>query len=297
MAKALVLNKVKRRIGLENVIFSMVGAAPLSEEIQKYFVSLDIPIRMAYGMSESTGGHIFAKEYPFVFACCGNIHVMSQNENMILNPDEDGNGEILMRGRHISMGYLHMETLTKEAIDEGRWLHSGDIGRIDQDGNLYITGRLKEIIITAGGENIPPILIEEEVKKLLPVVSNCILIGDKRKYLTMLITLKTEVDSNTLVPTDKLLPSVEKWCKSLGSEATTVSEILGNQDKNVMDAIQEGIDAYNRTVAMSNAQRIQKWAILPQDFSMATDEMGPTAKLKRPVIFKKYSETIEALYK
>lgn len=115
---------------------------------------------------------------------------MEGTELRIDCPDKDGNGEICYRGRNIFMGYFKDEESTRNTIDKDGWLHSGDVGKLDKTGNLVITGRIKELIITAGGENVAPVLIEDEVKKNIPIVSNCMVIGDKRKYLSILLTLK-----------------------------------------------------------------------------------------------------------
>ena len=111
-------------------------------------------------------------------------------EMKIDNPDKEGNGEICYRGRHVFMGYFKDEQATRAAIDKDGFLHSGDVGKIDKHGNLTITGRIKELIITAGGENVAPVLIEDEVKRNLKFISNCMVIGDKKKYLAILLTLK-----------------------------------------------------------------------------------------------------------
>uniref|UniRef100_T1JBV8 long-chain-fatty-acid--CoA ligase n=1 Tax=Strigamia maritima TaxID=126957 RepID=T1JBV8_STRMM len=304
IAKRMVLDKIKTTLGLQHIEnFSCVGA-PLSSEIKKYFVSLDFMVSDGYGLSESTAAVIMSTKNDIVLNTVGNVNLIEEYKIKILNPDENGNGEaifeisipILIRGRNVFMGYLKLEEQTKETIDDERWLHSGDLGMIDNDGYLYITGRIKELLITAGGENISPNNIEDAIKQNLPTVSQCILIGDRKKFLTMLLTLKTEVEVETLMPTDKLTRDTIQWCKSLGSDAKTVSEILDTKDANVMNAIQAGISKYNEIGAMSNAQKIQKWTLLPQDFSIENGEIGPTGKMRRPNIIQKYEETIENMY-
>ena len=121
------------------------------------------------------------------------------------------------------------------------------------------------------------------------------LIGDKRKFLSILLTLKVDIDVESGEPTDKLTPACVEWCRSIGSTANTIHDVLSGPDANVMKAIQEGIDATNKS-ATSNAQKIQKWTILPKDFSITGDELGPTMKLKRPVVNKKYAQTIDRFY-
>lgn len=150
------------------------------------------------------------------------------------------------------------------------------------------------MIITAGGENIAPTPIEDKIKEMLPCLSNVIVTGDKKKYLSCLITFKT--NSQPLeMPTDELSPFVINWCQSVGSNATKVSHILSGPDANVMNAIQEGIDRANKQ-AVSRAACVQQWLILPLDLSIPTGELGPTLKLKRFFFNKKYSEEIEKLY-
>lgn len=159
--------------------------------------------------------------------------------------DEHGQGEICKRGRNVFMGYLNEHEKTLEAIDDEGWLRTGDLGYIDKDGFLFITGRLKELIITAGGENIPPVHIENLVKAECSAISNALLIGDKRKYLTMLITLKTEMDSEG-APLDTLASESLKLIHSLDLNYTKMSEIMAaGPDKKVTQAIQEAVDRAN----------------------------------------------------
>ncbi|XP_026546771.1 long-chain-fatty-acid--CoA ligase ACSBG2-like [Notechis scutatus] len=214
---------------------------------------------------------------------------------MFFKPDQEGVGEVCFAGRHVFMGYLNMEDKTKEAVDSEGWLHSGDLGRYDEDGFLYITGRIKELIITAGGENIPPIPIEDAVKEAVPILSNVMLVGDKAKYLVMLMTLKSKMNLETGLSEDELTPEAVEFCKKLGSKSTKVSDIVGNKDLAVYTAIQKGVMKVNDQ-ATSNAQKIQKWLLLNKDFSVQSGELGPTMKLKRPVVSKMYEEQIQQLY-
>ena len=160
-----------------------------------------------------------------------------------------------------------------------------------------MTGRIKELLITAGGENIAPIPIENAVKEALPCLSNAILIGDKQKFLSCLLTFNVVIDKQKdQMPTDELTPATISWCQSVGSNATKVSEILSRPDKNVMKAVQDGIDKANKK-AVSRAAMVQKWMILPLDLSIPTGELGPTLKLKRFEFNKMYQDAIGLLYR
>ncbi|PSN55893.1 Long-chain-fatty-acid--CoA ligase ACSBG2 [Blattella germanica] len=244
LARSLVFSRIKNALGLDRCQTFLSGAAPISVDIKKYFMSIDIPVMDAFGMSETTGGHTISHHNAFRLEATGQkrpgIHAK------IVNPDEDNQGE--------------------------------------------------ELIITAGGENIAPTLIEDEVKAQLPCISNAMLIGDKRKFLSILLTFKTEMNMETGEPLDELTEDAKKWCKEVGFPANTVKEILEGESDKIMAAIQKGIDQAN-TKAISNAQRVQKFQILPHDFSIPTGEIGPTMKLKRNVVSKIYEDVIERFYK
>ena len=255
-----------------------------------HFTSLFV---LAFGMSETTGGHSMSNLNQQTFETIGRQ--LPGGQTKIINPDENGHGEICCKGRHIFMGYLHEKEKTMEAIDDEGWLKTGDVGYIDRDGYIFITGRIKELIITAGGENIPPVAIENLVKSECSAISNSFLVGDKQKFLTMLLTLKTEMD-NEGAPKDELAPETLTWLEGMDLKYQKLSEILAaGPDPKVMQALQEAIDRANKN-AVSNAQKIQKFAILPQDFSISTGELGPTMKLKRNSVVDKYREIIEKFY-
>jgi long-chain-fatty-acid--CoA ligase ACSBG len=152
------------------------------------------------------------------------------------------------------------------------------------------------LLITAGGENVAPIPVEEKIKEMLPCISNVVLIGDKRKYLSCFLTLKVVVDrDNNDMPTNDLTTEAAEWCKSVGSNATKVTDILSAPDACVLNAIQAGVDKANKN-ATSRASVVQKWTILPLDVSLPTGELGPTLKLKRFAFNKKYDHAIDRFY-
>ncbi|XP_065102850.1 long-chain-fatty-acid--CoA ligase ACSBG2 isoform X1 [Paramisgurnus dabryanus] len=294
LAKRLVFKKVRKALGLDRCKMCYTGAAPITKDTLEFFLSLDIPLFELYGMSESSGPHTISLPDAFRLTSCGKV--IPGVKTKIFSPDAEGIGEICFWGRHVFMGYLNMPDKTEEAIDAEGWLHSGDLGKHDQNDFLFITGRIKELIITAGGENIPPVPIEDAIKEAVPLISNAMLIGDKRKFLSMLLTIKCQVNGETGIPEDELTPEAVELCRKLGSNSTRVSEIAGGRDRLVSAAIQEGINRVNEK-ATSNAQRIQKWTVLERDFSIPGGELGPTMKLKRPVVMKMFKDQIENFYK
>ncbi|XP_033055781.1 long-chain-fatty-acid--CoA ligase ACSBG2 isoform X5 [Trachypithecus francoisi] len=293
VAKTLVFSKVKTSLGLDHCHSFISGAVPLNQETAEFFLSLDIPIGELYGLSESSGPHTISNQNNYRLLSCGKI--LTGCKNMLFQQNKDGTGEICLWGRHIFMGYLESETETTEAIDDEGWLHSGDLGQLDSLGFLYVTGRIKEILITAGGENVPPIPVETLVKKKIPIISNAMVVGDKLKFLSMLLTLKCEMNQMSGEPLDKLNLEAINFCRGLGSQASTVTEIVKQQDPLVYKAIQQGINAVNQE-AMNNAQKIQKWVILEKDFSIYGGELGPMMKLKRHFVAQKYKKQIHHMY-
>ncbi|KAJ8524142.1 hypothetical protein ON010_g16976 [Phytophthora cinnamomi] len=203
-----------------------------------------------------------------------------------------GTEELIFGGRNIMMGYLKGEQQTKDTIDEDGWLHSGDCGKIDEDGFMTITGRIKELIITAGGENVPPVIIEDTIKEELPLLSNVVAIGDRRKFLSALFTLRVKVDKEGH-PTDALDEKALSIMKEIGSSATTVSE--ARADEKVKAYLDEGLKRANGR-ATSRAQNIGKYTVLDHDFSINGNELTPTLKLKRKVVYEKYESVIEGMY-
>ncbi|KAG5306071.1 ACBG2 ligase, partial [Acromyrmex insinuator] len=291
-AKWLVFDKVKAALGLNKCQIFITAAAPLNINIKKYFLSLDIPLLEIYGMSEC-GGHTLIDINKYSMGGVGKT--LPGLCTKLYNIDEHGEGEICMSGRHIFMGYLNAPEITKEAKDENGWLHSGDLGKLDSNENLFITGRIKDLIITSGGENVASYNIEQSILSELPYLSNAMIIGDRRKYLTVLVTLKSNINEETGAPLDTLAPDVLKWAQSIGSSAKTVTEVISSRDTTIYEEIDKAIKRANMQ-AISNAQKVQKFEILPHDFSIPTGELGPTLKLKKNVVQKMYVDLIDKMY-
>lgn len=304
--KAIVFAKIKKTLGLDRCAAFGSGAAPISKEVLEYFWSVDIPIIEGFGMSETTGfmttcafprkiklGTVGAPAAP------GYVKLDLEKGRGFAPAGEEGHGEVCMRGRNVMMGYLNKEEKTAETFDESRFLRSGDLGKFydapdgSRDPMLAITGRIKELIITAGGENVPPVLIEDQIKLQCPLVSNAMLIGDKRKFLACLLTLRVVMDAATLQPTDQLDTNCLLALKAIGSSATTVA--AAKADPLVAKAIQAGIDKANANAA-SRAQKVQKFVILDTELSVPGGELTATQKLKRDVVATKYAMEIESMY-
>jgi long-chain-fatty-acid--CoA ligase ACSBG len=281
----LVYQKLRKLMGLQDASILAFGAAPLKKQTLEFFKSLGIILHNNYGMSESTGPQFLnLKGNPIDLSTAGPKLIGT--DAIIMNQDKDGVGEICFRGRNRFMGYYKNEQATLETIDMNGWLHSGDQGYIDKNSNLVITGRLKELIVTAGGENVAPLPIEDALKETCKIISNIVVLGDDKKYLAALITLKTDDKGN-------LTKEVLDYIKEINSEATTIVEAIN--DDNIKFYIQKCIDEVNKK-AVSRAQLVRKWSILPNEFSVDSGEFTPTLKIKRKFVSQKYAKVIEKMY-
>ncbi|KAG1710287.1 hypothetical protein DVH05_017291 [Phytophthora capsici] len=286
VANAVVLMRVKEALGLDQCIASFSGAAPISREVVEYFGSLDLPVYEFFGQSEVCGPQTCSMQGNWKISTCGRT--IDGSETKVV----PGTDELIFGGRNLMMGYLKGEQQTKDTIDEDGWLHSGDCGKIDEDGFMTITGRIKELLITAGGENVPPVIIEDTIKEELPVLSNVMVIGDRRKFLSALFTLRVTVDKEGH-PTDTLDEKALHTLKEIGSSATTVAE--ARADEKVKAYLDAGLKRANAR-ATSRAQNVAKYTVLDHDFSINGNELTPTLKLKRKVVYEKYESVIEGLY-
>uniref|UniRef100_A0A1A9ZH60 long-chain-fatty-acid--CoA ligase n=1 Tax=Glossina pallidipes TaxID=7398 RepID=A0A1A9ZH60_GLOPL len=279
-----IMQQLKKAMGLNKCTVLLVGGAPLSQELKSDFENLLMPLTNIFGLSETSGVVTIAVQHQ------DNEQIVGQPlENIEIKIDKlnrDEEGEVCVRGRTVFMGYLNDEMKTKETIQEDGWLRTGDWGYLDEQNNLVLNGRIKELIITSGGENIPALRMEGLLKKQLPCISNALIIGDQRKYLTALLTFKTEWDLYNDMPLDDLGPDTTLWLNSLGLNYKKLSEILDGSKLKTKDyerllkALEAGLTEVNAQ-ALSKAQRIQYFTVLPKDFSVTSGELGPTLKIKR----------------
>jgi long-subunit acyl-CoA synthetase (AMP-forming) len=270
VAKKIVFDKVRKALGLDRARLCVTSAAPIARDTLEFFLALGIPVLEVYGMSECTGPATYSPPEDYRTGKCGVVLPGSE-----LKLAEDG--EICMRGKHVFKGYLKDAESTKNALDAEGWLHSGDIGTIDKDGFLQITDRKKDLLITAGGENIAPQVLEGHLKGI-PVVAQAVVIGDRRKYLSALLTLDP----------DRLKTEAEL----AGSAARSVD------DASKCDVFKRHLEKQIETVngKLARVQTIKRFAIIPKEFSIDGGELTPTMKVKRKVVNEKYSREIEDMY-
>jgi len=270
VAKKIVFDKVRKALGLDRARLCVTSAAPISRDTLEFFLALGIPLLEVYGMSECTGPATYSPPNDYRTGKCGLVLPGTE-----LKLAEDG--EICMRGKHVFKGYLKDPESTKNALDVDGWLHSGDIGTIDKDGFIQITDRKKDLLITAGGENIAPQVLEGHLKGI-PVVAQAVVVGDRRKYLAALLTLDPE-------------------------KITSEAHVAGSAARNVDDAakcdlfrrhLEKQIEVVNGKLA--RVQTIKRFAIIPKEFSIDGGELTPTMKVKRKVVNQKYQREIEDLY-
>ena len=298
LATKLVLKKVLGALGLDECLACITGSAPMPRVVIEYFGALDIDIFDVYGMSESAGGTSGHTPHIHQWATVGPplVNHEVRIEHVASRGDKPGEGEICYRGRHIMMGYMRDEKKTAEAIDKDGWLHSGDVGAFTPEGLLRITGRLKELIITAGGENIAPVPIEDKIKELCPAISNAMMVGDQRKYNVCLLTVKTLLDAETGVSTGELTLQAAEVDAELTTSEQVAQQCKSDPTSAWAQYIHRGIGEYNAKFAVSNAQKIQKFAVVPGDFSERGGELTATLKLKRGPTTEKYKALIDELY-
>ena len=291
LAKALVLNKIKAEIGFDKIQMCAVGGAPLKKETFDFFAGIDLKMMALYGLSE-TGGSLTYCLPQLVRAGSIGMPVYGMTVK-IINPSENGEGEICVRGKSVFSGYLKDAEKSKEVFDMEGFYHTGDLGYVDKDGYLFVTGRMKELLKTSGGEYIAPLLIETKFLSICQLCSQMVVVGESRNYLTALITIKSKPNKDG-APTAELTRDIIEFLSNICSSASNVTE--ASKCPKVHCYIAACIEKLNKH-AISHAQQVRKWIILPREFSIYEEEITPTMKLRRNHIYSKYADVIEGMYK
>ncbi|MBW7834534.1 MAG: long-chain fatty acid--CoA ligase [Simplicispira suum] len=269
LAGKLVHKKVQKALGFDQARILLSGAAPISVENLQFFTSLDLVIGEVYGQSEDSG--------PTAISLPGFIRIGAAGKplpGVQVRIAEDG--EILVKGPNVFVGYKGRPEATAETLQDG-WLHSGDLGRIDKDGFIYVTGRKKDLLITSGGKNISPGNIEADLMNL-PLVEHAIVVGDSRHYLAALLTLKPDV-LRDFAQQRGLAGGLEAWCRSAEVRAE----------------LQRGVDTLNTRQA--RVAQVRKFSVIADALSIDNGCLTPTQKIRRNVVQRQYAAEIDALYR
>jgi len=265
-----VLGPIRGLLGLGEAVSVFSAAAPLPPDVAAFFAGLGLAILDVYGMTETTGA--FTANTPADFKL-GTVGRPYAGMEVTIAAD----GEILTRGPLTTPGYLNQPGLTEALIDPDGWLHTGDIGTIDADGFVSVTDRKKELIITAGGENIAPAAVESALVAH-PLIGQALAYGDGRPYMIALLTLDGE--------------AAPGWARARGITAGSLAELAC--DPQVLTEVAAGVTAANQRLA--RVQQVKRWRLLPVEWTAETEELTPTLKLKRRVVHAKYADIIDSLY-
>ncbi len=269
-AEASVLRPIRELLGMGEVGIAISAAAPLPPDVGDFFACLGMPMLDVYGMTETTGA--FTNNTPDAFKL-GTVGRTAPGIEVKTADD----GEILCRGPLNTPGYLNLPEQTAELIDADGWLHTGDIGSIDEDGFVRVVDRKKELIITAGGENVSPAAVEN-LLVAHPLIGQALAYGDRRPYLVAILTLDGGV--------------APAWAKARGIEAGSLAELAANPA--VLEAVGQAVAEANSRLA--RVQQVKYWELLPVEWTAESEELTPTLKLKRRVVHAKYADIIDRLY-
>lgn len=268
VADFLVLDNIKRALGLHRIVYAGTGAAPIAPDLIKWYRALGVDMREVYGQTENSG---VATGMPDRIKL-GTVGVAAPNTEVKLSPE----GEILLKGPHVFMGYLNQPEKTAETVRDG-WLHTGDVGMIDNEGYVRITDRMKDIIITAGGKNITPSEIENQLK-FSPYISDAVVIGDRRKFLSCLVMIDYD--------------NVAKFAQDSNVPFTDFASLC--RTKEVNDLINTEIEKVNANFA--RVETIKKFRLIEQQLGAEDEELTPTMKLRRKLVNEKYKGLIDGMY-
>jgi long-chain acyl-CoA synthetase len=269
VAHFLVLDNIRRSLGLHRVRGAATGAAPIAPELIRWYLALGIDLREVYGQTENTG---LATGMPRDRIKLGTVGVARPDTEVRISRD----GEILLRGPHVFLGYYKNPGKTAETIVDG-WLHTGDVGVLDDEGFLRITDRMKDIIITAGGKNVTPSEIENQLK-FSPYISDAVVIGDRRKFLSCLVM----IDHETVV----------QFAQEHGVPFTNFASLC--RAREVQELIGREIERVNGQFA--RVETIKKFHLIEQLLTAEDEELTPTMKLKRALVNQKYRDVIDGMY-
>ncbi|HHQ48779.1 MAG TPA: long-chain fatty acid--CoA ligase, partial [Acidobacteria bacterium] len=270
-ADRLALSKIRAALG-GRVRLCISGGAPLASSLNRFFHSIGIPIQEGYGLTETSPGIGISGAAPGENRL-GAIGTALDNLEVKLAPD----GELLVRGPSVFSGYWNLPEATAEAFDEDGFFRTGDIARIDEDGFIWITDRKKDLIVTAGGKNIAPQPIENELKKS-PYIDNAVLIGDRRPYLVALLSPATD--------------ELQTWAAQRGLGGTPLPTLLAMPE--VQDLFSTAVAEVNRHLA--RYEQIKKHRVLPEPLSVETGHLTPTLKVKRRIVERDFADVIDELY-
>jgi long-chain acyl-CoA synthetase len=272
LAQWLVLNNVRKLIGIHRSRFLVTGAAPISPDLVRWYMALGVPMLEVWGMTETCGA---STGVPADRMKPGSIGPAASFNEVRLDP---ATGEILVRGKNVFAGYLNLPEKTAETIDNDGWLHTGDVGVVDADGFFRITDRMKDIIVTAGGKNITPSELENDLK-FSPYITDAVVIGDKRPYLTVIIMIDQE--------------NVEKFAQDTDVPFSNYASLTRTPE--VQALIQSELDRVNHKFA--RVEQLKKFFLLETQLTAEDEELTPTMKLKRKLVETKYAPQIEAMYR
>ncbi|MEP7299137.1 MAG: AMP-binding protein [Burkholderiales bacterium] len=272
IARLLTLNNVRKSIGIHRARFCVTGAAPISPDLVKWYLALGVPMVEVWGMTETCGAATYT---PADRIKPGMIGPACPFNEVRLDP---ATGELQVRGTNVFMGYLNLPEKTAETIAADGWLHTGDVGLVDADGYYRITDRMKDIIITAGGKNITPSELENDLK-FSPYVTDAVVVGDKRAYLVVIVMIDQE--------------NVEKYAQDRDIPFSNYASLTKAPE--VQALIQSEIDRVNEKFA--RVEQIKKFWLLDTQLSAEDDELTPTMKLKRKLVEKKYADRLDAMYR
>lgn len=288
IAERLVFSNVRRQLGLDRARLIVNTAAPLQPVTSDYFRSLRMRILDIYGMSEGTGGFTTTSPSAYKRGSVGRV-IPGIDMKLADRDAATGEGELCFRGRNVFMGYLSSPGESAAAFDEEGYLRTGDLARVDDDGYVFITGRAKELMVTSGGENVAPALIESLLISAMPALSRAFAVGDARKYVACLLVPYME-DDGTLIGEAAIV----------SASVRMASEIAGDQDWT--SYIERGIAKANEG-AISNVAKVKRHAVLTSDFSVdprpgcSKGELTPTLKVKRKIAYENYAALIDSIYK